>query len=103
MSIRATPRIQSFSTDRLIFISRVSFNRSVECENISRAASEPARSTRYRIPPSAGSCDGLSIRMRHIACDREEPSFLIVGADCRSSFAFWDRASSSAVLRMLNS
>lgn len=59
------PRIQSLSTERLMLISRVSFILSFECEARSRAASEPARSMRYRIP-SPVSDEGSSILRRQI-------------------------------------
>lgn len=76
------PRMQSFSTERLMLISRVSFIRSAECEKISLAASEPARSMRYSNPSSVS--EGDSILMRQTACEREEPSFFSVGAVCRN-------------------
>lgn len=100
-SASAIPRIQSFSTERLILISRVSFILSLECEARSRAASEPAKSMRYRTPSPAVSDDGSSILMRQIPCEREEPSFLVVGAVCRSLLASSVKASRSSLFRTL--
>lgn len=75
----ALPRMQSFRTDKLMLISRVSRIRSAPCTATSRAASDPAKSTRYR-KPSESVFEFLT-RMRHIPCERDELSFLNVGAE----------------------
>lgn len=103
LSIFAKPRIQSFNTERLMLISRVSFIRSEVWLKMSRADSEPARSTRYRMPSSRVAWIGSWILMRQMACVREDPSFFSVEAVCRNEVACSIRARSSAVLATLYS
>ena len=83
----ARARMQSFSVVSDLLISRVSAMRSREWCWVSALASLPARSTR-RKHPSGEFGDSLFItRIRQIACERDDWSFLVVDSVERSSFA----------------
>jgi hypothetical protein len=79
-SARARPRIESFSTDRLVLISRASFMRVASWVVLSRAASEPARSIKYSMPSWEAGMAEFSKRRRQMAWERDELSFFSVGA-----------------------
>lgn len=74
------PRIQSLSVDREVLISRDSFMRSALCSLVSVVASLPARSMRKSKPSGVSETSLLTIRIRQMACVREELSFRSVGA-----------------------
>lgn len=79
--------MQSLSIVRDLFISRVSFMRSREWCCVSALASLPARSTSRKLPSGEFGVSLLMTRMRHMAWEREDWSFLVVDSVERRSLA----------------